>query len=198
MLLNPEATFDCLFMADRLERETGTFTVPELHLFAYLSCLLWLYRHRALADWGYSFVGTELGAPFSLDIDGVIRELQDRGYLVRVHDRLRTSDEAEQQLQDFSSLSLYAERQECLGAACSSTLAFSAGMVGSALAQEPELRRARSVPVTRNLLGDVAQEQLYEQFDVLHRALGGELMDLRVPAVVWLSALYKSIDLNEE
>ena len=73
MRLNPEATFDCLLVAERLRREAGTFTAPELHLFSYLGCLLWLYRGNIAADWGYSFVGTELGAPFSLDIDYALR-----------------------------------------------------------------------------------------------------------------------------
>jgi hypothetical protein len=194
MRLSPEATFDCLFMAARLQRDSGTFTASELHLFAYLACLLWLYRRRATADWGYSFVSTDLGAPFSIDIDGVIRELQSRGYLVRVQERLRTSNTADQQLNVFLGLTLNAERIECLHAACSSTSALSVGMVGSALAQEPELRRARAMPNNRPLLEDTAQSQLYEHFDALHRALNKEDIDLRVPAVVWLSALYRSDD----
>ncbi len=198
MLLKPEATFDCLFLAERLEKDAGTFTAPEVHLFAYLSCLLWLYRRHALADWGYTFVGTELGAPFSLDMDGVINELQNRGYLIRIEGRLRTSDAAGQQLQDFRSLSLYSDRAECLHAACSSTSFLSVGMVCSALGQEPELQRARSLPTSRILLGVIGREQLYGQFDVLRFSLNEEKIDLRVPAVVWLSALYRSTDLNEQ
>jgi hypothetical protein len=197
MQLNPDATFDCLFMADRLERDTGTFAFAELHLFAYLACLLWLYRQGTMADWGYSFVGTELGAPFSLDIDTAIRELRERGYLIRVQDRLRVSDTAEPLLQDFLGLALNGERIECLHAACSSLSAFSSGMVGTALAQEPELRRARAVPSNRPLLEDAAQSQLYEQFNALNRVLTGKEIDLRVPAVVWLDALYRSSEALE-
>ena len=118
MRLNPDAAFDCLFMADRLGRESGMFTKAELHLFGYLACLLWLYRRRTLSDWGYSFVGTELGAPFSLDIDTAIWELYERGYFVRALDRLRVSATAQEQLQEFLELSLNKERGECLYAAC--------------------------------------------------------------------------------
>ncbi len=181
-------------MADRLKRDTGTLSSAVLHLFAYLACLLWLYRRHTMADWGYSFVGTELGAPFSLDIDTAIKELRERGYFIRVQDRLRVSEDAEEQLHDFLSLTLNKERVECLHAACSSTSAFSVGIVGAALAQEPELRRARAVPNNRPLLEDVAQSQLYEQFEALRKVLNRENVDLRVPAVVWLTALYRSTE----
>lgn len=192
MQLNPDAAFDCLFVADRLERDRGMITKAELHLFGYLACLLWLYRQRPLSDWGYSFVGTELGAPFSLDIDNAIWEFQDRGYLLRNEERLSLSELAQQELQEFLGLSLNEERGECLRAACSSTSAFSRGMVASALSQESDLRRARIVPNSRVLLGEAAQRVLYEQFDALHRALNVANIDLRVPAIVWLAALYKS------
>jgi hypothetical protein len=41
-------------------------------------------------------------------------------------------------------------------------------------------------------LEEAAQEQLYEQFEALRQGLHGGGADLRVPAVVWLAALYSS------
>lgn len=190
MQLNPDAAFDCLFMAEHLGRDSGTFTRAELHLFGYLACLLWLYRRHTLSDWGYLFVGTELGAPYSLDIDNAVWELQERGYFTRSQNRMSISSVAQQQLQEFLSLSLNKERSECLYAACSSTSVFSAGMVVGAMSQEPELKRAVDVPSNRPLLEDAAQAQLYEQFDALRQALHNENIDLRVPSVAWLTALY--------
>lgn len=192
MRLNPDATFDCLFMADRLGQETGTFTAPALHLFGYLGCLLWLYHRRAVSDWGYPFVGTELGAPFSQDIDSAVKALVERGYFARIQERLHMTETARAILGDLGGLSLNQERAECLRAACASTAAFSAGMVGNALAEEPELRRARAMPMSRRLLEESAQSQLYLQFEALRGALRQVGDDLRVPAVVWLEALYRS------
>jgi hypothetical protein len=196
MQLNPEATFDSLFLADRLQRETGSFTVPELHLFAYLACLLWLYRKRAVTDWGYPFVGTELGAPFSQDIDDAVKLLLERGYLLRIQERLFMSKIAGKSLEEFGNLDLNQDRGECLRAACASTAAFSIGMVGSALSQEPDLKRARTTPLNRVLLEDSARDQLYTQFDCLRSALRSDAIqfqdeDLRMPAVLWLAALYR-------
>lgn len=192
MRLNPDAAFDCLFVANRLQVHGATFTAPELHLFAYLACLLWIYRQQAVTDWGYSFVGTELGAPFSQEVDAAVKELLERGYFSRVRERMRMTALAEQPLRDFGQLALNQQRAECLQAACASTAAFSVGMVGSALAQEPELKRAQALPSSRRLLEEAARSQLYTQFDALRQALSSRSSDLRLPAVVWLAALYRS------
>lgn len=192
MRLNPDATFDSLLIASRLQTQAANFSVPELHLFAYLACLLWLYQRRPVADWGYVFVGTELGAPFSQEIDTAVKELLERGYLLRDGARMRMIERAEEHLHSFGQLALNRERAECLQAACACTTAFSVGMVSSALACEPELSRAQAVPMKRRLLEEASQSQLYAQFDTLRQALPRSSNDLRLPAVVWLMALYRS------
>ncbi|MFH1130935.1 MAG: hypothetical protein V1754_06340 [Pseudomonadota bacterium] len=191
MRLNPDATFDCLFVANRLQIQRSSFSVQEVHLFTYLACLLWLYREMVVSDWGYEFVGTELGAPFSRDIDTALKELLERGYFRRIHDRVRLTELAEQPLRVFSELTINQERAECLQAACSSTALFSVGMVSNALAKEPELMRAKALPSSRLLLEDSARSQLYVQFDALRKAVSQRSNDLRLPAIVWLTALYR-------
>jgi hypothetical protein len=191
MRLNPDATFDCLFMANHLQFPRSSFSVQEIHIFAYLACLLWLYRERAVSDWGYEFVSTELGAPFSREIDTALKELLERGYFRKIHDSVRLTELAEQALRDLSGLTINQERAECLHAACSSTAVFSVGMVNSALANEPDLMRAKALPSNRLLLEDSAQSKLYVQFDSLRKAVCQRSSDLRLPAVVWLTALYR-------
>ena len=192
--LNPDATFDCLFLAANLQSERSTLTPPQLHLFAYLGCLLWIFRGRAAAEWGYFFVGTELGAPFSLEIASAIDSLVESGYLIQTEDRISKAAPTEESLRDLEALVLMQERSEFLRAACASTAAFSLGMVGNALAQEPDLKRAQATPMSRHLLEETARTQLYEQFEALRKGLHGGIEDLRIPAVVWLTALYRSKD----
>lgn len=192
--LNPDATFDSLFLASRLQAQQGAFATQEIHLLAYLACLLALYRQHAVTDWGYAFVGTELGAPFSQDIDAALHELQERSFITRLPERSVLTELAEQRLRELCRLEINRERSECLEGACSSLAAFSIGMVSTALANEPELSRSRAIPSSRFLLEDAARTQIYEQFDALRSALNHESGDLRLPAVVWLSALYR---LNE-
>lgn len=191
MRLNPDATFDCLFVANRLQIQRPHFSVQEIHLFTYLACLLWLYSERIVSDWGYEFVGTELGAPFSREIDTALKELLERGYFRKIHDRVRLTELAEQPLRDLCELNINQERTECLQAACSSTTVFSVGMVSSALAKEPELMRAKALPSSRLLLENLARSQLYEQFEALRKAVSQQSNDLRLPAFVWLTALYR-------
>jgi hypothetical protein len=102
------------------------------------------------------------------------------------------TEPAERSLTAFKLLTLNKERVECLGAACASTAAFSVGMISSALTEEPELRRAHAVPASRVLLEESAQTQLYVQFETLRSLLTQRSHDLRLPAFVWLSALYRS------
>jgi hypothetical protein len=191
MTANADALFDCLFLADRMQGEDGRASIPEIHLFAYLGCLLWLYRHRTVTEWGYTFVGTEFGAPFSVDIDSGLTLLIDQGHVIRGESRITLSDQAKYYLETLVSLELNQERTECLAAACASTAVLSPGMVSSALSRDPELERARKVPITRSLLEEAAVSELYGQFSVIQQNLKLEYDDLRVPAVVWLSALQR-------
>lgn len=192
MYLNPAATFDCLFVARHLQQQNGSFSIPELHIFAYLACLLWLYRNQPITDWAYTFVGTELGAPFSQDIDAAANEFLERGLFHRTHERLRMSELAERRLHAYEQLDLNLGRVECLQASCASTSALSIGMVCTALANEPELKRSNTIPASRQLLEELARSQLYSQFGALHKAFYGRSDDLRMPAVTWLTALYSS------
>ena len=191
-ILNPSAAFDCLFIARHLQHQNGSFSVPELHVFGYLACLLWLYREQPISDWDYTFVGTELGAPFSQDIDTAVNEFLEHGLFHRFHERLQMTELASKRLQSYESLALNSERIEYLYASCASTSALSVGMVCTALANEPELKRANMIPASRQLLEELAQSQLYLQFNVLHKLFSERSSDLRLPAVTWLSALYSS------
>lgn len=191
MKLNTPATFDVLYITCSLRRIAGGVVAAELHLFAYLACVLSLYRGSMADNWGYTFVGTELGAPFSPDLDTAIAELANRGFLARTADRMRPSTEAEDRLRAFQALQLNRERVDCLYAACSSTSVFSLGMIGGALAHDPELRRSRKVPLTRQLLDRSGRASLYRHFEALRKGLPQRDVDLRVPAVVWLAALHE-------
>ena len=147
-----------------------------------------------MSDWGYTFVGTELGAPFSVAVNDSLHELLRRGILIKTRERLFTSPTTADLLPNLRSLQRSKARFECLDAACASTQALSPGIIGSALAQEPDLMRVRATHVSRTLLQESAQQHLYEQFNLLRRNLGADLPDLRMPAVVWLTALHRSQD----
>lgn len=192
MPINTFAAFDSLLLADRIENRIGSFAPAEIHIFAYLACLLWLYRRRAVTDWGYGFVATELGAPFSVEIDSSVKQLLEGGSFERVEHRMVLGDSARRSLQVFAEMGMNRDRSECLSAALASTAALSVGMVSTAVVAEPDLKRAKAFPSTRRLLEEPARTQLYAQFQALWQGIGEQNVDLRLPAVVWLTALYES------
>lgn len=192
-MLDPVATYDCLFISCRLQKRFEGFAPAELHLLAYLACLLSVYRKSPAADWGYGFIGTEFGAPFSQEIDRAIRELVERQLFSEKDDKLIAAPECFEETELFGSLSFYESRNDCLNGACASILAFSVGIVREALSQEPELNRAKALASTRELLDGPGLQLLYEQFDALTVALGSELRDLRLPSVAWLTALIQEV-----
>ncbi len=190
--LNPNAALDCLFIVDYLRKHQENVTSQKVHLFSYLACLLWLFSEQALSNWEYNFVGTELGAPFSQEIDAVIEEFNERGYIIKHSSGLKLSELAVNRLKAFAGLSMNESRIKCLQAACETIMAFSSGMIGAALSNEPDLKRAYSIQDSRMLLEDSARDQLYVQFAALKKALKQNGTDLRLPALIWITALYQS------
>jgi hypothetical protein len=191
MLSSPVATFDCLFLAESLTRGIDGFSKAELHLFSYLACLLWMYSEKPQSDWGYSFVGTEFGAPYSKEIDESADCLFNWGYFEEHKDRLRSTSISQDHLRMIEGQSMFLERADCLKASVSSILALPVGTIREALGQEPELRKAKTLPASRVLLEDAAAITIYQDFAILREALGGTNRDLRVPALAWLMALFE-------
>ncbi len=60
--MNPYAAFDALQIIASLQSIYRNVAEAEVHLFAYLSCLLSLYSGQPVGDWGYDFAGTTTGS----------------------------------------------------------------------------------------------------------------------------------------
>lgn len=189
-MLNPYASFDCLSVATRLERWTGSVTEGELHLFSYLACLLSLYRMRPVTDWGYQYVGTKLGAPYGPAIGEAIKDLIAAGLIDATDQVFRITSNGRQEYETLRTLVRNSQRDAYLEGACSSVLALPIGLVREAILQEPELSRSRRMPITRTLLEDgPGLNSLYEHFSTLSTYLGVDTDDLMVPSAIWLTYL---------
>lgn len=87
-MVKPEPYYDALQILNALRKSLEPISTIETHLFAYLSCILGLWRGQPLADWGYNFAVTSEGFPFSADFEIARAELAPRG-LVSIDDRGR-------------------------------------------------------------------------------------------------------------
>jgi hypothetical protein len=197
--LLPEAFVDALAVVGFLSGESVFDTPPpkrrpvgdgEIHLFAYLACLLSLYRLQPTAAWGYVFVRTDSGLPFSDSIalaakalapGGLVEVSSDEGYLITARGRAA--------LHQFGTLGLMRERVEFIQAACDAAITIPPTTIRRALSAEPGLTMAANRSLYTSLGSEGAREALYEQFKILHRVLGFDVASLLIPAMAWLTYL---------
>lgn len=184
-----QASHDALTVVGTLEHALNGVTPAEVHLLAYLSCLLSLYGGCAAADWGYDFVRSEWGAPFSAELGSAIDKLRARGYLASKHGALRTTGGGIAFSNFLRERDEHSWRNPYLDGACSSVLALPVGIVRAALREEPSLRHANLHTHPRLLLSRSETDELYDQFRALSQVIGPTVDDLLVPSVVWLSYL---------
>jgi hypothetical protein len=73
----------------------------------------------------------------------------------------------------------------------------SIGVVRHAVSAEPAIKHAMALSRQQLLLDDAGQQFVYEEFDKITAAIGTEVPDLIVPAVIWLTALAASSNDSE-
>lgn len=196
-MVNPYSAFDSLYVSAALGTAIRRPVVAEIHVFAYLACLLSLYRAQPVSDWGYGFAGTRDGSPFSPEIEVAVRALAATGYLHFLDDEISITDSGRAELAAWQGLSQNRERITYLEPACSSTLTMPVGVIRHALSQEPTLRPTSRLTTTRRLLEGPYLPRLYEQFAVLGRTVGVEQQDLLIPATVWLGFLWRASEMQD-
>jgi len=207
------ASFDVLSIVSLLD----TIEPPrefELHTFSYLACLLYVFDGYPASSWGYTFSAVPPTVPFSTTLSSAVEQLVSSGLL----DRLSVSDSLQSNtsvpmsaslagsqylpperfaltadgLQEFeflSSLQMLRGRSKYLSAATSTSLIYSVPAVVNSLVEEPQLRQALRTTTPQSLLVSITSQPLYEQFEALREAIGGEVHHLSVPATVYVGYL---------
>jgi hypothetical protein len=194
-MISPEVIFDTLYIGQRLQRKIEDFSQYEIQFFSYFSCLLSLYEGNTVEDWKYSFVKTELGSPYSRDIDLSIQTLLASGKL-SLNENSKdyyTVNETGMEFFNFQNeiSSSLADRKKYLTTACNTISLIPFGAIKEAVCREPVLYSAGKSLSTKSLLenSSPATKVLYSQFKDLKLALQDKYHDLIVPAVVWLESL---------
>lgn len=192
---NPEAVYDTLFIGQRLQRKIEDFSQYEIQFFAYFSCLLSLYDGNTVDEWMYSFVKTELGSPYSTDINFSIQTLNASRLIKPTENSKEYFTITEQGIDFFKfqdeNASIFSNRKKYLTTACNTISLIPLGSIKEAVSREPVLYSAGNSLTKRSLLEDSnpATKVLHAQFKDLKIALEDKYHDLIVPAVVWLESL---------
>jgi hypothetical protein len=197
-MINPYAAFDSLYISAALGKHIQHPVVAEIHVFAYLACLLSLYRGQPVAEWGYGFAGTRGGSPFSPEIAGAVRTLTALGFLSVSEGNIAITESGRTELSVLQQFNQNRDRVSYLEPASSSTLTMPVGVIRHALAQEPTLKPTSRLLTTRALLEGPYMPRLYAQFAALGHTVGIEHQDLLIPATVWLGYLWRVSEMQDE
>jgi hypothetical protein len=203
MHLVPEAVIDSLGVIaylsgeDTREAPAGKrrgVSVGEVHLFCYLGCLLSLYHRRPTAEWGYEFVRSQSGLPFSEAIVQALDALVRGGLVIYSSDAGHfATGVGRDALTGFASMLLARERLEVCQAACHAAITIPPTVIRDALEVEPGLRIASNRSLHSVLGAEGTRAALYDQFQTLRRLLRIEPGNLLLPALAWLTYLADTV-----
>ncbi len=190
----PEATFDTLFVASRVQQRLKDFAESEVHFFAYFGCLLSVYDGLPSDSWRYKFVKTDFGTPFSSEIQKAIRALIASKFAKGIGegDYFNLMEEGGKRLEFLSSnFTFFHERTKYLEVACNMLTLLPYGQIRESLRNEPVIFSAESGGASRTLLESTspATHTLHAQFRLLKEAMVGSKSRLLLPAAVWLDGL---------
>ena len=188
--VSPDAYFDVIALLGDAPRSVLPMTVFELHLYAYLACVLGLFRGFPAASWGYLFAVTSEGVPFSAELETARRLLTARGLVSESEEGFIAphADTLPAELDELSSLSGPSRRRECLKIATRCALALPIGAVRQAVGSSPGLAAAAALGQNRVLLQQNDVSVLHDEYETVCAALEEETRSLLSPAVLWLSA----------
>ncbi|GAA4397205.1 hypothetical protein GCM10023153_20880 [Ornithinibacter aureus] len=192
----PAATFDVLYLVAVLEPQ-GSPSRLELQTFAYLGCLMSVYKGEPASEWGYAFSAVPPTLPFSPAIEAALSDLVASARLLRTRSEdadegtncYRLTAQGRGDLAFLSGLEAFAPRVDFLRAAGKTALFTSPPAVVNSLAYEPQLAQALRLDNPRLLLTQVSSEPLYREFSALVQVLGSEHEELIVPASLYVRYL---------
>ena len=104
------ASFDILVVADNLDAVGEGVSVPELHVFTYLACILSIYDGRSPDWWSYDFAGTKVGAPYSVTVAEANELLVANGQLARDGRVANITPDGRRYKETLSSFAIYEPR----------------------------------------------------------------------------------------
>lgn len=186
----PEAYFDAVAIMADAPASVIPMTVIEAHLYAYLGCILGLFKGQAVGDWGYPFAVTSEGFPFSVQFEMARSMVVARGLVDEDGAGLMGArrHELAAEIDSLLTLGSWTDRRQWLRAATQCALALPVGSIRHAIGLTPGLAASVRLGQRRHLLQADDIDLLYEEYGIVSSVLGADVKDLLSPAVIWLSA----------
>jgi hypothetical protein len=185
----PEAFFDSLSLAHKLDNFLDGFKLEEIHLFAYFSSILFLYKGNTVSDWQYKFTVNQNGYPFSTEINEATNRHIQNGLFEYKNTYYSITARGADEFSKFKPLSIFAKREEFLNAACTTSILVPYAETERALLHDSEIEKARSLQNDSWL----DQSKIYQKFQEISQSVGVTAKDLLIPAVTWVNYLNEKL-----
>lgn len=179
----PEAFFDSLSLAHKLDNFLDGFKLEEIHLFSYFSAFLYCYSGNPIGTWQHKYT-VENGYPFASTInEAILRHIQN-GLFENKVEYFTISGRGTDEFNKFKQLQSFSKREEILNAACTTTILVPYSQTVRALLNEPDLKKQNELQT-----GWLNPTSFYPQFKEISEAIGIKSPDLIIPAVAWVNYL---------
>jgi len=182
--VTPEAFFDSLSLAHKLDNFLDGFKLEEIHLFSYFSAFLYSYSGNPISTWQHKYIVTN-GYPFSETLnEAILRHIQN-GLFEDEGDYFTISARGTDEFNKFKLLPSFVKREEILNAACTTSILIPYSQTVRALLNEPDLRKQAELQNNEWL----NPTSFYPQFKEISEAVGINDNDMIIPAVAWINYL---------
>ncbi len=186
----PEAYFDCLSIAHKLDNFLDGFEEKEIHLFAYFSAILFHYNGAPTANWGYKFTIDSDGYPHAKVLSDAIKNNEKNGYFEDTGSFLIITGRGTDEFNKFKKLPTNQKREKYLDAACSTSILIPYKETKEALLNDPGLKKEQE---TNNQdWVTYSNEKLKE----ITTEIGVPSDELLLPAVSWVDYLLKQVHME--
>lgn len=179
----PEAFFDSLSLAHKLDNFLDGFKLEEIHLFSYFSSILFLYRQNPVSEWQYRFTISESGYPFSEAINEATDRHSQNGLFDENGTFFSITGRGTDEFNKFKVFPTFSKREEYLIAACTTSILVPYSQTLRALLNDPEIAKVKKLKNNSWL----EQSNIYQKFDEISKAVGVSAQDLIIPAVTWIN-----------
>lgn len=181
-LVIPEAFFDSLTIAKKLDEFLDGFKTEEIQLFAYFSLILHVYNGGAANSWGYNFIVDEKGFPFSDSLNNAIERHLKNGIFENKTDYYIITGRGVDEFNRFKKLSDFANREKIANASCTTSILIPFSETRKALLNDPNLSKAMHLGGKRSI-----DSNIYVKFQEISKAIGAPVDDLIIPAISWIN-----------
>ena len=178
----PEAFFDSLSIAHKLDNVLDGFTFEEIHLFAYFASIIFFNLGNNINEWGYRFIlNRESCYPFSEELSFVLARHESNGFLEKKNNYYSITARGVDEFNIFRKQKYFELREPLISGACTVNILMPFSANREALLNDSEIKKAKTLNDKRTL------EPPYKELKEVLEALNISTDDPILHGVTWIT-----------